>query len=144
MLYCRQGTQHSVVHASIRLQGGFQAKKLKGICMKSMECPQECLNKDAQKKNTSCTLMVVKLKLLLTPNRLIIGILIMYVMVMLQRPISKVGIYCDKTMFRQGRLLSWLVGVKDSRQSSHFLSRTCLFYFPWPHDSLPWVLIMYV
>ena len=28
----------------------FRLKKLKGICMESMECPQECLNEDAQKK----------------------------------------------------------------------------------------------
>ena len=28
----------------------FRLKKLKGICMESMECPRECLNEDAQKK----------------------------------------------------------------------------------------------
>ena len=67
-------------------------KKLKGICMESMECPRESLNEDAQKKNdTLCTFVVVRLKSLLTPNRLIVGMLIMYLTVMLQRPISKVG-----------------------------------------------------
>ena len=28
----------------------FRLKKLKGICMESMECLQECFNEDAQKK----------------------------------------------------------------------------------------------
>ena len=62
----------------------FRLKKLKGICMESMEC----LNEDAKKKKkkkeeASCTFVVVTLKSLLTPNRFIVRILIMYLMVML-------------------------------------------------------------
>ena len=71
----------------------FRLKKLKGICMESMEC----LNEDAKKKKKKkkedalCTFVVVMLKLLLTLNRSIARMLIMYLMVMLKRPISKVG-----------------------------------------------------
>ena len=42
----------------------------------------ECFNEDAKKEDTLLTFVVVMLKLLLTPNRLIVGMLIMYLMVM--------------------------------------------------------------
>ena len=58
----------------------FWLKKLKGICIEFVEC----FNKAAKKKeDTLLKFMVVTLKSLLTPNRLIVGMLIMYLMVML-------------------------------------------------------------
>ena len=45
----------------------------------------ECFKEDAKKKkkDTLLTFVMVTLKSLLTPNRLIVGMLIMYLMVML-------------------------------------------------------------
>ena len=57
----------------------FRLKNLKGICMEFMES----FNEAAKKKDTLLTFVVVTLKSLVTPNRLIVGMLIMYLMVML-------------------------------------------------------------
>ena len=51
--------------------------------MEFMEEFMECFNEAAKKKDTLLTFVVMTLKLLLTPNRLIVGMLIMYLMVML-------------------------------------------------------------
>ena len=51
--------------------------------MEFMEEFMECFNEAAKKKkDTLLTFVVVTLKSLLTPNRLIVGLLIMYLMVM--------------------------------------------------------------
>ena len=58
----------------------FRLKKIsKAFALEFMECFNEAAKK---KEDTLLTFVVVMLKSLLTPNRLILGMLIMYLMVM--------------------------------------------------------------
>ena len=60
----------------------FRLKKIsKAFALEFMECFNEAAKK--KEKDTLLTFVVVTLKSLLTPNRLIVRMLIMYLMVML-------------------------------------------------------------